>query len=110
MNLRNSRRKACVVSNLEKQPLVRKAIKVRSPAELPQLHKENCSVPLTVVPCRIRILEEVSIRKFYEETYRIERLFFNGEQNVALSKLRGIDDELVFIHLLESRVYLLEEN
>ena len=39
-----------VLSNPEKQSRVRRAIKVRSSAELLHLHSKNCSVPLNVVP------------------------------------------------------------
>ena len=69
-----------VVINPEKQSRVRRAMKVESLAELLQLHGENCSLPLTAVPFRNGILEKDSTGKFYDETYRIDRLFFNGNK------------------------------
>ena len=72
-------KKPRVLCNPEKQPRVRRAINVRSPAELLQLHCDNCIVPLTVVPNRNGNLEKDRIGIFYDETYRMEPLFFNCE-------------------------------
>ena len=67
-------------------------------------------IHLLLYPCRNAILEKASIRKFYDEKYRIERLFFNGDQKVAMANLRGIHDELIFIQVPASRVYILDGN
>ena len=75
-----------------------------------QLHSENFSVPLTVVPFRNGNTEKDGIGKFYDETYKIEGLFFNGEQKVSKAGLRGIDIELFLLQLPASRVYLLDEH
>ena len=96
-----------VLSIPEKQRRVKKANKVGSEADLLQLHSERGSVPLTVAPCRNAILEKDSIGKFYNETNRIELLFFKGEQKVAMANLRGTDDELLFIQLPASVKSLL---
>ena len=108
-------KKPQVVSNPEKQSRVSpskagKQIKITASAELLKLHSQNCSVPLAVVPCRNGILEKDSIVNFYDETYRIERLFFDGEQKPATANLRGTDDDLVFILLTASRISLLDEH
>ena len=98
-----------VLSIPEKQRRVKKANKVGSQADLLQLQSERGIVPLTVAPWRNAILEKDSIGKFYNETNRIELLFINGEQKVAMAKLRGTDNELLFIQLPASVKSLLSD-
>ena len=73
--MEQSTKKPRVVSNPKKQPRIKRAITIRLPAELLQLHSEHFSVPLTVAPLRNDNSEKDGIGKFSDETYQIEGFF-----------------------------------
>ncbi len=68
----------------------------------------NCVVVLSVVPCQNGILEKSSKVRQYNQTFQIERLFFDSQHLTAMADLQLLDDDLVALRIPASRLELCE--